>query len=395
MWKPRKKPKSSNLYNGLKVGQAEDWVSSSHERIAPTPRYIARRRMSKPSNLFSSSGSEIPRRRRSTRSDWNSVAREIETVVFGESDEDDEDNMDREGIPAARIRNSRRNSLSRSDPDRSGMRLGRWRRKPPSQQSISNLRRTVPRTHFAYNLFDEPARRQTVSSSTSVIYGQKYFKESLFRPISMLLSVLSVALLLVRIATNLLTSIVGTILVILLAIICWHKALTQPFLVLQLLQASPVLFWAFLGAVVCALYSLLHHRFDPHGEDEGTYNDFVLLWGLVRGAFYGLEVGCVWLIIFGDHLNPSRLTKSLLLCVWRPTSNEADGLVSFDSKDEATQKNHQCAICIDSIDDKAVACILLPCSHSFHEECARHWLTIRRTCPVCRVQVLGTNSSCD
>lgn len=393
MWRTRKKPKSSNLYNGLRAGQAEDWVSSSHERVVPTPRNIARRRLSKPSNFFASSGSEIPRRRRSTRSDWNSVAREIETVVFGESDEDhedeDEDDMDREGIPAARRRNSRRKN-------RSGVRLGRWGRKPPGQQPTSNLRRIVPRTHFAYNLFDEPTRRQTVVSPTSVIYGQKYLKESLIQPISMLLSVLSVALLLVRIATNLLTSIVGTILVILLLIICWRKALTQPLLVLQLLQASPVLFWASLGAVVCALYSLLHHRFDPHGEDEGTYNDFVLLWGLVRGAFYGLEVGCVWLIVFGDRLNPSRLTKSLLLCVWRPTSNEADDFVSFDSKDEATQKNHQCAICIDSIDDKADACVLLPCSHSFHEECARHWLTIRHTCPVCRVKVLGTNSlSCD
>jgi hypothetical protein len=27
--------------------------------------------------------------------------------------------------------------------------------------------------------------------------------------------------------------------------------------------------------------------------------------------------------------------------------------------------------------------------HGFHETCVRHWLTIRHTCPVCRVPVLG------
>lgn len=49
-------------------------------------------------------------------------------------------------------------------------------------------------------------------------------------------------------------------------------------------------------------------------------------------------------------------------------------------------KNEQCPICLDyfKLEDKAM---LLPCNHSYHENCVRLWFTQQNHCPVCRQEV--------
>lgn len=345
------------------------------------------------SNTFASGDTRSERRRHSRRSNWNSVAREIEHVVFGESDDDK--NMDCESVHRRRSR--RRRSRSRR------------RRRNSTRQSgptAANSRSNRPRTHFAYDLFDDQQtrRRQTVQSPSSVIYGQKYKYESLFRSILILLSGLSIALLLVRIATNLLASGVGTAFFIPSVAFGCYKAARQPFGLFHLLQSYPILFWVSLGAAVCALHSVLYQQIQSsylscagksaaacEEVDNSTYNDLVLLWGLFRGALYGLEVGSIWLIVFGDRSTTGLLRKALeTFCGVRlePRINERNE--NLEPRNETPQnKNHSCAICLDSFQMNDVGCILHPCSHCFHEKCAGTWLEISQTCPICRVPVEG------
>ena len=43
----------------------------------------------------------------------------------------------------------------------------------------------------------------------------------------------------------------------------------------------------------------------------------------------------------------------------------------------------ECAICLSAMDE-TTGHLRLPCSHSFHIECALRWLRANKTCPCCR-----------
>ena len=495
MWRPHKNARntghvrspSSNLSDRRHDGGDGERLSSSLEQISAPMRSktLRRRRSSIPSVSFAMPSSRVPWRRRSavsfsapsryressriaanrTRSEWNTVADEIETVIYGESDEEEREN---EGASTVPRRIAFTNGTNSTDRRRSnyGMRLRRWRRKSSSRSPTVNPS-TVPVTHIEYNLFDDQqiARPNTTTSTSTrrstqaspiVIYGQKYRKssESLFRPISMTLSATFVTLLVVRIATNLLTSGVGMVIVIPLAGRFVHEVVTRPIRLVRVLHSSPVLFWGCVGAVFCSLRALWHYRFDHllpllswlptksqerissfewmgignmtsvlletdrNSDDESTYNDFVMLWVLIRGVFYGVEVGSVWLVIFGDRSNPSPFTKKIVWRIWRTVRRCYQRVVIRSQnqiclgEQEGRNHKHRCVICLDCLEsvkddnrpnyqhgDEAVEkthiqCQLFPCLHCFHEDCVRHWLTIRHTCPVCRVPVLGMQS-CD
>ncbi len=61
------------------------------------------------------------------------------------------------------------------------------------------------------------------------------------------------------------------------------------------------------------------------------------------------------------------------------------------SKDEV-EKNVQCAICMEdfNLNDEAKR---LPCKHYFHESCINEWLKLHGTCPVCRKNLIGEDTS--
>lgn len=515
MWKLHKNARKkgivgssiANFHDGLDAGNGEfpARISASIRSTKalgrrgsrkPPASFALRRGTATTSSSPLNSSSGAPRRRRSavfssaanrTQSNWNTVAQEIETVVFGDSDEEEKED---EGPSRQARRNALTNSTTRSNRSRSnfGMRLGRWRRKSPTiSRTVS--RPSIPMTHMTYNLFDD---LQVVTSSTTssfsssrstqrssiVIYGQKYCNssESLFKPISIVLSATFVTLLGVRIVTNLLTSEVGMVIEMILVGRFLHEVVNRPMQLVQALHSSPVLYWACFGAVFFSLRALRHHRIhqlfplfswlpttsktitssfewvgigntitvlvenDRSSDDESTYNDLIMLWGLIHGLFCGLQVGCVWLIIFGDVSNPSRLTQSFHRRIWRPlrlyhqrtiiqiqnwrllatsSSNPfatamPDGLSLFEQQNGIHK--HRCAICLESfvfmkeeeqvdgdpndqhvdeaVENPRVQCQLLPCLHCFHKDCARQWLTIRHTCPICRVPVRGMQS-CD
>lgn len=514
MWRPQKKARntrpvgsaSSYLYDCLDAGDDDgdgDFLLSSPERsrslgrrplLKSSLRFASRRQTMSTSTSPATLSSAESRRRHSiasffapkrykesripvdrTRSDWNSVAQEIETVIFGESDEEE---REQEGLSRDAIRNAPTNSTSSTSGNKSknGVRFGRRRRK---SAMLSTPLHVVPSTSMnpiAYNLFDDqemirPTTARSVGrtqQSPVVIYDQKYRNspESLFSPIWTVLSATFVTLLVVRIATSLLTSGAGTLILILLAGAFVTEGVVRPIRLVRMLHSSPVLFWACFGAIFGSLHALWYQRFDPLlswfqtkcqettssfeciwignltsgivdnassiSDDESTYNDFVMLWGLLRGVFYGVEAGSLWLITFGDRSNPSNLTKSFVWHIWRPMRrvyNRAlirrhgkrhfassfskpfltameDDFILTERKD--AKQHHRCAICLDCLDSRweedvggdpkdrhvheSFQCQLLPCLHCFHEDSARHWLNIQHTCPVCRVPVLGMQS---
>jgi E3 ubiquitin-protein ligase RNF115/126 len=55
----------------------------------------------------------------------------------------------------------------------------------------------------------------------------------------------------------------------------------------------------------------------------------------------------------------------------------------LDEKMLGPEGKGECSVCMDDVQlgDEVV---LLPCSHWFHEACARAWLSEHNTCPVCR-----------
>ena len=45
-----------------------------------------------------------------------------------------------------------------------------------------------------------------------------------------------------------------------------------------------------------------------------------------------------------------------------------------------------CAVCKDEI-SLGVEVTRLPCSHHYHQDCIMPWLSIRKTCPLCRFEL--------
>jgi len=45
-----------------------------------------------------------------------------------------------------------------------------------------------------------------------------------------------------------------------------------------------------------------------------------------------------------------------------------------------------CCICMEDF-EKGETVVALPCSHSFHFDCAKEWLQLNESCPVCRKEI--------
>eukprot|EP00884_Botryococcus_braunii_P009551 jgi/Botrbrau1/18598/Bobra.0367s0040.1 len=47
----------------------------------------------------------------------------------------------------------------------------------------------------------------------------------------------------------------------------------------------------------------------------------------------------------------------------------------------------QCVVCLEEYAESDVTVVRLPCSHLYHPECIEQWLKLRKTCPLCLVEV--------
>lgn len=74
------------------------------------------------------------------------------------------------------------------------------------------------------------------------------------------------------------------------------------------------------------------------------------------------------------------------------SENQLHNLPEITIGQEEVEKNMQCSICMDdfALNDKAKR---LPCKHLFHEPCIVEWLKLHGTCPVCRKNLVGEDTS--
>jgi Ring finger domain len=53
----------------------------------------------------------------------------------------------------------------------------------------------------------------------------------------------------------------------------------------------------------------------------------------------------------------------------------------------------ECSICLSTVEEGEMVKLLPVCMHSFHGDCVGLWLSGHTTCPVCRIEVLGSMSA--
>lgn len=282
-------------------------------------------------------------------------------------------------------------------------------------------------------------------------------------PILFFLAGTFAVLLAIRLLVSLLTAVVGIVVLALLAVRLVQEFWTRPVRVVRRLHRSPVICCALLGAVMGAVHALWVQRLFPlslaimeattsrwpeglgRGINEwlliegataamsspqecyGIDVDLIMLWGLLRGLGYGIQIGSLWLIIFGNTSNSTALGRYLYRNIWKPlkrqyrqsaairdderhdpsSSMEFANVLCHEFREDQGGNRHHCSICLEKFDDGTReewlteddgiddappmpdTYQLLPCNHCFHRECARHWLTIQQTCPICRVEVQG------
>lgn len=74
------------------------------------------------------------------------------------------------------------------------------------------------------------------------------------------------------------------------------------------------------------------------------------------------------------------------------TEQQLDNLPTIKITEDDVRKNLECAICMEdfNLNDEVKK---LPCKHCFHEPCIKEWLKLHGTCPVCRKNLNGEDTS--
>ena len=74
------------------------------------------------------------------------------------------------------------------------------------------------------------------------------------------------------------------------------------------------------------------------------------------------------------------------------TEHQLDQLPTVKINEVEFEKKIECAICMEDfrLNEEAKR---LPCKHCFHEQCIKDWLKLHGTCPVCRKNLNGEDTS--
>ena len=354
----------------------------------------------------------------------------------------------------------------------------------------------------SYNLFETPEQNTkkskrksssstTTTSSSAVIYNKVYHPQSFFTPILLFLSVTFCFLLILRILVAMLTMAVGMILLVLLLLRILQEFIFRPWNVLWRIHHRPLTTCCALGAIYGLLKCSVSSMDQSHriwamfikdifpapssvsssgtgsgllpGEDRTiplfalwrwqsnvqettnaeAQNETVELlsvaWSIGEGILYGLEIGALWSILFGDASDPTPVTGFVLRQFRRTLVNyHVDGL-RFQSRRSSKRRKSklrhyggiamtsssigdtQCMICLEDFDDEDMNNTsksskhfitsssslssysnnnnsntitqkkeYVPlCLHGFHKQCLENWILIggKSTCPICRVSI--------
>jgi hypothetical protein len=213
---------------------------------------------------------------------------------------------------------------------------------------------------------------------TAVIYAKDY--PIAVAPLFLFLACMFILLLVVRILVTLLTMAMGSMAIVLGAaalVDFWRHPLVNARKVLVAIDSAPVMVFGGSGSFLGACRVMYVH---------GRRDEASVVWGLLEGLVYGIELGALWLVIFGDASDHSRMTLWIVqgwerLCDCCNVVDDDDD-DDDDNYDSNTANARNCMICLEPCRDKRQ---LLPCLHGFHPDCLEQWLLVKPSCPICRV----------
>jgi len=97
----------------------------------------------------------------------------------------------------------------------------------------------------------------------------------------------------------------------------------------------------------------------------------------------------------GDYLSSNAEFQALLNHLFRssqpqgapPATEKAiDSLQQVHATKEQVDQSEQCPVCKDEY-ELDMELLQLPCKHTYHPDCIKHWLKMHNTCPLCRAPV--------
>jgi hypothetical protein len=135
----------------------------------------------------------------------------------------------------------------------------------------------------------------------------------------------------------------------------------------------------FVSTLLCG-HLLLFDELSCHQTNPELYYTAAFL----LAHSYLIIIICFFILVLATICYP------VFLCVIRPLLSTQHGMSSYDIQrlDQKTASEHQivgetCTICLEEFANDSVV-VRLPCNHYFHTECAKSWLTINASCPICR-----------
>jgi len=78
--------------------------------------------------------------------------------------------------------------------------------------------------------------------------------------------------------------------------------------------------------------------------------------------------------------------EELLRCLAATAATTTAAAAALTACLAVSQVEKECLICISAFEENDTI-LRLPCQHTYHEECAKKWLNLQRTCPACRMEV--------
>ena len=100
------------------------------------------------------------------------------------------------------------------------------------------------------------------------------------------------------------------------------------------------------------------------------------------------EASAACLIVMVSQAHGEELLRRLAAAATTApaTTTAAAAAASLTGCLAVSQVEKECLICISAFEENDTI-LRLPCQHTYHEECAKKWLNLQKTCPACRMEV--------
>jgi hypothetical protein len=138
--------------------------------------------------------------------------------------------------------------------------------------------------------------------------------------------------------------------------------------------------------------------FTDSTRDSNSFKNLVLTYIIVGYCEYFIVVIkilvftiCIFFILCNPSMRATLLQKlSQKNGLTKEELNKLPELIYNVSTTEIDKDDRTCAICLDNYEENVIL-RQFECKHTFHKECIDDWLTAKKTCPLCRLEINTAN----